>query len=352
MADTTRIGTGRSGNGGLARVRISLRSAFLLVGAIAAAALFLRVLASSQRVLGWILMAAAIAGLLHSLVVRLNRRIPRGLAVLIVVLGFLGSVGLGGYALVDDIGDQTERLQEIAPRRAREIERSDRFGEAAREFELAKRTRRFVDAIPERLQGGSGTEVARSAATRGLAFLATFVLTVFVLLQGRRFKDAAISQIPDPERRARAAEIVGNVYRRSFGYARGTIGLSLLTAVVAYALARAADVPAPVALAAWAALWNVIPVFGFFIGVAPIVTLAAFRSPTTALVLAGAFVVYEILEGALLRPRLERRTMRLGRFLTVLAAFGGLELYGIGGALLAILAVAGLVALTEELTPA
>ncbi|MBA2326160.1 MAG: hypothetical protein H0V95_05885, partial [Actinobacteria bacterium] len=53
-----------------------------------------------------------------------------------------------------------------------------------------------------------------------------------------------------------------------------------------------------------------------------------------------------------LRPRLERRTMRLGRFLTVLAAFGGLELYGIGGALLAILAVAGLVALTEELTPA
>jgi predicted PurR-regulated permease PerM len=346
MADTTRIA------GGVTRVRISLRSAFLLVGAIAAAALLLRVLASSQRVIGWMLMAAVIAGLLHPLVSVLDRRIPRGVAVALVVLGTLVSVGVGTYALVDDINDQTKRLQEIAPRRAREIERSDRFGEAAREFELAKRTRRFVDAIPERLRGGDPAEAARAAATRGLAFLATAVLSIFLLLQGRRLKDAAISQIPDPERRERVAEVVRNVYWRSFGYARGTIGLSLLTAAVAYPLAVAADVPAPVALAAWAALWNVVPVFGFPIGVAPIVALAAFRSWTTAFLLIGAFVVYEIVEGGFLRPRLERRTMRLGRFLTVLAAFGGLELYGIGGALLAILAVAGLVALTEELTSA
>jgi predicted PurR-regulated permease PerM len=347
MADTTRIG-----GAGFGRVRISLRSAFLLVGAIAAAALLLRVLSSSQRVIGWMLMAAAIAGLLHSLVVRLDRHIPRGFAVLIVVVGLLGSVGLGVYAVVDDIRDQVDRLEEIAPERAREIERSERFGEAAREFELAKRTRRFIDAIPERLQGGTGAEVARSAATRGLAFLATFVLTVFLLLQGRRIKNAAVSQIPDPEQRVRVDEVVSRVYWRSFGYARGTIGLSLLTGLVAYGLALAADVPGPVALAAWAALWNVMPVLGFPIGVAPIVILAAFSSWSTALVLIGAFFVFEIVEGAFLRPRLERRTMRLGRFLTVVAAFGGLELYGLGGALLAILAVAGLVALVEELTPA
>jgi predicted PurR-regulated permease PerM len=347
MADTTRIGDGPTPG-----LRVSLRSAFLLVGAIAASALLLRVLSSSQRVIGWMLVAAAVAGLLHPLVVRLDRYIPRGFAVLIVVLALLGSVGASGYLLVGDVRDEIGRIQEIAPRRAREIERSDRFGEAAREFELAKRTRRFVDAIPQRLQGGSGAEVARSATTRGLAFLATFVLSIFLLLQGRRLRDAAIAQIPDPEHRARVAEVVRHVYWRAFGYARGTIGLSLLTAIVSYALAGAADVPGPAALAAWAGLWNVVPVFGFFIGVAPIVVLAAFSSPTTALVLVGAFVAYEILEGAFLRPRLERRTLRLGRFLTVLAAFGGLELYGIGGALLAILAVAGLVALAEELTPA
>ena len=344
MADSTRIAG--------PRIRISLRSAFLLVGAIAVAALLLRVLASSQRVVGWMLMAAALAGLLHALVVVLDRHMPRGVAVLLVMVGLLVAGGLTVYALVDDIRDQSERLQEIAPERAREIERSERFGEAAREFELAKRTRRFVEAIPERLQGGSGADVARSAATRGLAFLATFVLTVFLLLQGRRLKNAAISQVPDPEQRARVDEVVSRVYWRSLGYARGTIALAILTGVFSYVLALLADVPGPVVLAAWAAMWNVVPVFGFPIGVAPIVILAAFSSWTTAIVLIGVFVVYEIVEGALLRPRLERRTLRLGRFLTVLAAFGGLELYGLGGALLAILALAGAMALLEELTPA
>ena len=81
--------------------------------------------------------------------------------------------------------------------------------------------------------------------------------------------------------------------------------------------------------------------------VAPL--LASRRSMVS---LIGVFVVYEIVEGAMLRPRIERRTLRLGRFLTVVAAFGGLELYGLGGALLAILALAGSVALLEELTPA
>jgi len=342
MAESTRI----------VGVRISLRSAFLLVGALAASVLVLHVLASSQRVIGWMLMAAALAGLLHPLVVRLDRHIPRALAVLVVVVGLLSSVGLAGYALFGDISRETDRLEKIAPQRAREIERSDRFGEAAREFELAERTKRFVKAIPERLQGGTGAEAARAAATRGLAFLATAVLTIFLLLQGRRMKDAAIRQIPDPDQRARVAEIVPRVYHRSFGYAGGTIALSVLTAALSYSLARAAGVPGPVALATWAALWNVVPILGFPIGVAPIVILAAFGSPATALVLGGVFVAYEVMEGAWLRPRLERRAMRLGRFLTVVAAFGGLELYGIAGALLAVLAVAGLVALADELAPA
>jgi predicted PurR-regulated permease PerM len=342
MVESTRI------NG----IRISLRSAFLLLGAIAVAVLALRILASSARVVGWILMAAAVAGLLHPLVVALARRIPRGLAVAVVVIGVLGSIGLAGYELVDDIERQTARLEEIAPRRAREIQRSERFGEAAREFKLEKRTRRFIKAIPERLRGGDPAEAVRAATTRGLAFLATGVLTIFFLLHGTRLARGALGQISDTDRRERATGIVRRVYHRSFGYARGVVALSVLNGLIAYALARAADVPGPVALATWVALWNIVPVFGFVIGTAPIVILAAFRSPATALVLTLAFAAYEVVEGGVLRPRLERRTMRLGRFLTVLGAFGGLELYGLGGALLAVLALAGLVALADEVSAA
>jgi predicted PurR-regulated permease PerM len=45
----------------------------------------------------------------------------------------------------------------------------------------------------------------------------------------------------------------------------------------------------------------------------------------------------------------ERQTVEVGSFLIVLAAFGGLELYGLTGALLGMLGVIVLVAILDEL---
>lgn len=44
--------------------------------------------------------------------------------------------------------------------------------------------------------------------------------------------------------------------------------------------------------------------------------------------------------------------MRVGPFLTAAGAFAGLELYGLGGALLSVLAIALVVAALDELAPA
>jgi predicted PurR-regulated permease PerM len=87
-------------------------------------------------------------------------------------------------------------------------------------------------------------------------------------------------------------------------------------------------------------LWNIVPIFGFVIGTAPIVVLAGAHSARTAIVLAVLFVAYEVVESFVLRRWLERRTLRLGGFLTALAAFGGLEFYGLAGALIGVLGAA------------
>jgi predicted PurR-regulated permease PerM len=52
----------------------------------------------------------------------------------------------------------------------------------------------------------------------------------------------------------------------------------------------------------------------------------------------------------LLRP-LQQRFVKLGPFLTVAGAFAGLELYGIGGALMVLLLLAVAVALADEWAP-
>jgi predicted PurR-regulated permease PerM len=334
------------------RLRISSRSIVIAVAVISATLLVLRVLSSAERVLAWVLIASSTAALVSPAVEWVARRLPRGVAVAAVALGGLALIGGVAYGLVDDVVEQTDNLQRRAPELAQEIENDSRFAEAATEAHLSERTERFVRSVPERLRGGTPAEAIRSAATRGLSFLAVFVLTVFFLLHGRNLADAAARQIHDDDRRALAERVADAVYHRAFGYARGTIVVAALAGSFAYALARIAGVPGPVPLALWVALWDAVPLLGAVIGAVPIIVLASVLDPVRGALLLVAFLGYQVFEFLVLQRRLERRTVKLGPFLTVAGGFAGLELYGLTGALLAILALAiGAVILDESTEP-
>ncbi|MGH9164722.1 MAG: hypothetical protein ACRDZW_04305, partial [Acidimicrobiales bacterium] len=162
------------------RLRISPRSAASAVALFGLMLLALRMLAASQRVLGWLLAAVALAGLLHPLVARLDRRLPRGLAVALVMVGTVGGTGLVAYSVFDGISDEAARLSRAAPQAAQRLERGEgRLAELARSAKLSERVGRFVDELPYRLRGGTPAQAFRSAATRGVAYLATGVLSLF-----------------------------------------------------------------------------------------------------------------------------------------------------------------------------
>lgn len=334
------------------RLRLTTRSALITVAMFGAALAVIRLVMASQRVIGWICAAAAIAGLLYPLVAWLSRRMPRGIAVAVVAVATVGSVAVVTYGAIDGLVRETRVLQQAAPRRAAEIERSRRFGDLARDVDLSERVKRFVDEAPERLRGGTPAEALRSAATRGVAFLATGVLTLFFLLHGPRLAAAATRQVHDPRRRDMLERAGLCAYRRGFGYVRGTIAMSVAAGLFSYVVARVADVPGPAPLAVWAALWDAVPVLGAFVGTLPIVVLAAAVAPAKGIVLAGLFLGYQLLEAVVVQRRVERRTLRVGPFLTVTAGFAGLELYGLGGALLVLLVVVLAVAVADELAPA
>ncbi|MCA1690846.1 MAG: AI-2E family transporter [Acidimicrobiales bacterium] len=332
-----------------ARLRVSPRSVVLAVGTLGVTLVLLRVLNAAERVIGWILVAGVLAGLLHPIVTYLERRVRRGLAVLLVMLLLVGTAGAVIYGLVDDVRSETRRLQQAAPERARRLERSDRFGELARDVKLEERTRRFLDEIPERLRGGTPAEALRAAATRGVAFLATGVLTVFLLLHGPRIARGARDQVRDPERRARFQRVGLEVYRRAFGYATSTLAMALAAGLFAYALARMARVPGPAPLAIWVGLWDLVPVAGVVAGALPIIGLAAVVSGERAIWLAAAVIVYQLVENLVVQRKVEDATVRIGPFLTLAAGLVGLELSGVAGALLLVLAAAIAVAAADEL---
>jgi len=100
--------------------------------------------------------------------------------------------------------------------------------------------------------------------------------------------------------------------------------------------------------AAAVGFWTLLPVAGTFVGALPIVLFAGAASTTRAVVVGLAFVAIGIGE-YVLTSYTERQTVEVGSFLIVLAAFGGLELYGLTGALLGVLGVIVLVAILDEL---
>lgn len=339
--------------GATERLRLTPRSALTAVAMFGLTLALLGLLAASRRVLGWVVAAATIAGLLHPVVAAVRRRMPRGVAVLVVVGTSLATVGVVAWQVVDDVRDQTDRLREAAPASARRIENGEgRVAELAREADLSVRAQRFVDEVPERLRGGTPGQALRSAATRGVAYLATFVLSIFFLLHGPDLARAASRQVHDPVVRARLERVAGATFRRGFGYARGTIAMAVGAGAFGYAVARAAGVPGAAPLGLWMALWDAIPYFGAVVGAVPIILLGGIGDPRQAVVLATVFVAYEGAETFLAQRRLERLTVRVGPFLTAAGAFAGVELYGLGGALLAVLAIALAVAALDELAPA
>lgn len=322
----------------------------MTVGLLGATLAFLGMVAASRRVIGWLLVAAAMAGLLHPLVALLQRRLPRGIAVAVVMASLIAGVAGVGYGLVDDIVRQTRHLQTVAPERAADIEASPRFGQLAQDLKLADRTRRFMHSLPERLRGGTPAEALRAAATRAVAFLATGVLTVFLLLHGPRLAEDAARQVHDPERRRRLEEVAVHVYRRSFGYARASLAMAVAAGLVGFAAARLAHVPGPAALGVWVGMWDLVPLAGALIGALPIVVLGATASSARAVALVMVFALYQMAENLVVERQVEARTVRVGPFVTLAAAMVGVEVSGISAALVTVLAATVAMATIEELS--
>lgn len=333
------------------RLRISNRSVVMMVALTGLSVALLRLFAASTRVLGWLLVAMIVAALLHPVVMLAARRLPHALAIFVVVLATAIAVGLIAYSAVDDLRVQADRLQEAAPEAAQKLADSDRFGDFAEQFELVDRVQQFVDELPERLRGGDAATALRSAATRGIAFLATAVLTLFLLVHGPRLVGAGLDQIQDRDRRRRVADVLRAAYGRWYRYLALTTGRAVLAGVFTWAVCREADVPGATLLAISVAVCSLVPTIGVAVGGVPVALLAAPSSLTRAGALLVLFVAYQIAEVLLVQRKLERLSLHVGPVISLVAVMAGLELYGIGGMLCVLMVAVFAAAVAVELAP-
>lgn len=266
-----------------------------------------------------------------------GKGLRRRLAITVVAVGFIGSVG-GFLAFgVPPLVRQANDLRTEAPQYARDLaEESEAFARFDARFSIVERLESYADS--DRMLAGNTRGLLRVAQGLLSALAATLtvaVLTLYLLSSYDALKRGALRLVPR-SRRGRVTLLTDAVLDRVGGYMLGKIVTSVVAGIAAAGFLLAVGVPQAAALAAFVAVTDLIPLVGATIGAVVTAAVAATVSLPVAVATIVFFIVYQQFENFWLIPRVMESTVDVSALSTIIAALVGAALLGVLGALLAV----------------
>lgn len=263
-----------------------------------------------------------------------RRRLSRGFAVVLVGVATLVTVGAFLIAAWVPLTDQSKLL----------IERIAAYHEelAARLPEAVARVMRRGPQDPTQIMSallGWASVIGSALLTAGAMTLFAFILTLYLLADGRRTYEWVIAYVP-PSQRARTDETLSGITDAVFSYVVGNLLTSLFAAAFVYGSLTLLKVPAALILAVLAGVCDFVPILGFFVSLAPAFVLALTISPGTAVAVIGLYGLCHVIENYAIAPKVYGYHLRLSGVAVLLGLVVGAELGGIIGAVLALPVVA------------
>lgn len=205
-----------------------------------------------------------------------------------------------------------------------------------------------VAAITDRLNSSSaqiaaGVFTGVGAATSALVTVfTTIVVTFFFLKDGPRFLPWLRHVVGAPGA-PHVAEVLQRVWSTLGGFIRTQALVSLVDAVLIGIGLLVLGVPLAYALAIITFIGGFVPIVGAFVagGLAVLIALVA-NGPVNALIVLGIILAVQQLEGNVLQPWLQSKSMKLHAVIVLLAVTLGASTFGIVGAFLAVPVTAAL----------
>lgn len=283
------------------------------------------------------LVALLLATAIEPLVTRLRRGpFSRGQGILIVytgimlVLGGLGALVVPillseGSAFVDAYPQALEQVRQLVygldPRL---------LGPAAdRAVEQAK------PVAPTEDQGETALAVGLTLAEGIFAAVTVFMVAYYWLTERVQIKRAFTSLFPR-DGRQEVGKAWNEVEQVMGAWVRGQLILMLSIGVVFAIGYTALGVKYALVLALIAALLEIVPVVGAFLGAVPAILVALTQDVQLALLVALFNLVVQFVEGNVLVPRVMEKTVGVSSLTVVLGLLVGAALGGIAGALVAV----------------
>ncbi|MFF7725367.1 AI-2E family transporter [Streptomyces sp. NPDC008001] len=306
-----------------------------------------------SSVLTLLLLALFVAVSLEPVVAWLaRRRLGRGRAVVVVVLGML-AVLAGFLALViPPVSAEISALVDAVPKWLEQLhDHHSALGRLEDRFHLIAKARR-------QLGGGSGSAVLGGLLGVGHAVLdavygtvLVVVVTVYLMVGMEQLKGFAYRFVP-LSRRTAVIDLTEIILARVGRYMLGNVVTSAIAGLATFLWCVGLDVPYAAALGVFVGLMDMVPVVGSTIGGVVVSLVALSVSFPIALATAAFYIGFRLAEDYLIMPKAMRYAVDVHPIVTVVAVVIGGALLGVVGALIAIpVAVALGIVLDESVFP-
>jgi predicted PurR-regulated permease PerM len=302
-----------------------------------------------------LIVASTIALILNPLIRMLeHRRLPRGLAILLVYLGGVAVLVGIGILLANPVSTQISHFEHNVPHLINQANRDlanlqTWLNQHGINVHIQQQGQTALDTLQKNILKRSGDivsfsrDLAGQIVTVGFDSVLILVLSIYLLAYGKQIGEL-VRRIMPPGDGTPADDYPLLVQHAVSGYVRGQLLFSLVMgASAALALTILGLVGIfpdgeryAVFFGAFYGLMEFIPYIGPIIGPAPAVILALFNNPITALWVVLTFVALQQLEGHVVAPQVFRISLRINPILIILALLIGYQLYGIVGALVAL----------------
>ena len=332
----------------------STRLIVRIVLTVVAVAICLYLIWLVRRPLLWLLISVFLAAALAGPVNVLARRMRRGFAVTLVFFGLLLVPLLLSALLVPPIITEGNRFAEDVPRYARDVtefvQDNPRLREINQDYDITTKLQQEAEKLPERLGGAAGTlrDVGVGIVNSLFALVTILVLTAFLLANGRAWTDRMLASRPEEERE-RLRRALDNMASAVSGYMAGALTIAVIAGVSTFLVLTLLGVPFSGPLAVIAGLFSLIPLVGATIAAVLIAVVTLFENfPTATIIWVVWAIAYQQFENHVIQPQVQKRTVHVQPFITIVAVLFGASLLGVLGALVAIPVAASIQILIRE----
>jgi predicted PurR-regulated permease PerM len=258
------------------------------------------------------------------------RGMKRGLGLALVLMGFLvvfgGLTALALPLILSQVGAMLDQLPAFVER----LQAGD--GIAARVANLIDLDRITTETTSDPV---AALEIVGNAAGFVFNFLTVLLVTPYFAMSMPSIK-LWLVRLLRPHHREDFVRVLGESTDLMANFIVGNLIVSVVAGVVTWVGLTLIGVPYALALAAWVAITDLIPILGALLGAAGVAAVALVETPELVIWAMLLLLVYQQFENFLIAPRVMNKAVDLSPASVIIALMVGGALAGLVGALLAL----------------